>query len=117
MRILIADDEKSFVEPLSDRLIRKGHQVESAYNGLSALMLIKKNKYDIILLDHNMPELTGLELVTYIRKNKIDTKLVMITGYMEIDKSFMEAIGVDDYLTKPVKLTDVDAVLAKYSRK
>ena len=117
MRILIADDEKSFVEPLSDRLIQKGNEVESAYDGLSALKLIKANRYDIILLDHNMPELTGLELVKYIRKNKIDTKIVMITGYAEIDKSFMEVIGVDEYLTKPVKLADVDAVLEKYSKK
>ena len=117
MRILIADDEKSFVEPLSDRLIRKGNQVESAYDGLNALKLIKANKYDVIILDHNMPELTGLELVKYIRKNKIDTKIVMITGYTEIDKPFMETIGVDEYLTKPVKLTDIDAVIEKYSKK
>ena len=113
MRILIADDEKSFVEPLSDRLIQKGNQVESAYDGLSALRLIKTNRYDIILLDHNMPELTGLELVKYIRGNKIDTKVVMITGYTEIDKPFMETIGVDEYLTKPVKLTDVDAEIGR----
>lgn len=117
MKILIADDEKSFVEPLSDRLIQKGNQVESAYDGRSALRLIKANRYDIIFLDHNMPELTGLELVKYIRKNNINSKIVMITGYAEIDKSFMEAIGVDDYLTKPVKLTDVDAVIVKYSKK
>ena len=117
MRILIADDERSFVEPLSDRLIQKGNQVDSAYNGLSALELIKTNRYDIILLDHNMPELTGLELVKYVRKNKVDDKIVMITGYTEIDKSFMEVIGVDEYLTKPVKLTDIDAVIEKYSKK
>ena len=117
MRILIADDERSFVEPLSDRLIQKGNQVESAYDGSSALKLIKANRYDIILLDHNMPELTGLELVKYIRKNKIDTKVVMITGYTEIDKPFMEVVGVDEYLAKPVKLTDVDAVIEKYSKK
>lgn len=116
MRILIADDEKSFVEPLLDRLAQKGNQVEPAYDGLSALRLIKANRYDVILLDHNMPELTGLELVKYIRKNKIDSKIVMITGYAEIDKSFMETVGVDDYLTKPVKLTDVDAVIEKYSK-
>ena len=117
MKILIADDERSFVEPLSDRLIQKGNQVDSAYNGSSALELIKKNSYDIILLDHNMPELTGLELVKYIRKNKIDSKVVMITGYAEIDKSFMEIIGVDEYLTKPVRLLDIDAVIEKYSKK
>lgn len=117
MRILIADDEKSFVEPLSDRLTRKGNQVESAYDGLNALKLIKANKYDVIILDHNMPELTGLELVKYIRANKMDVKIVMVTGYAEIDKSFMEVIGVDEYITKPVKFTDVEAIIDKYSTK
>ena len=55
--------------------------------------------------------------VEYVRKNKLDAKIVMITGYTEIDKSFMEVIGVDEYLTKPVKLTDIDAVIEKYSKK
>ena len=88
-----------------------------ANNGLRALELIKKNNYDIILLDHNMPEMTGMELVKYARKNKVGAKIIMITGYTEIDKSFMEVIGVDEYLTKPVKLTDIDAVIEKYSKK
>ncbi len=117
MKILIADDERAFVELLSERLIQRGNQVECAYDGMNALRLIKTSRYDIILLDHNMPELTGLELVKYIKKNKIEAKTIMITGYPDINKSLMETIGVDEYLTKPVKLPDVDALLEKYSKK
>ena len=116
MRILIADDERAFVELLSESLTQMGNEVECAYDGGSALALIKKNKYDIILLDHNMPELTGLELVKYIRENKIEAKTVMITGYVDMNKTFMKVIGVDEYLTKPVKLADVYAILEKYSK-
>ena len=117
MKILIADDERAFVELLSERLIQRGNQVECAYDGMAALTLIKTNKYDIVILDHNMPELTGLELVKYIKNNKIEAKTIMITGYSDINKSFMKSIGVDEYLTKPVKLADVDALLEKYSKK
>ena len=64
-----------------------------------------------------MPEMTGLELVRYIRENKIDSKIVMVTGYPAIRGFFAKAIGTDEYLTKPVKLADVDAVIEKYSKK
>ena len=116
MKILIADDEKAFCVLLTERFIQKGNHVECAYDGISALELIKANRYDIIFLDHNMPELTGMELVKYIKENNITARTVMITGYQEINEGFMKILGVDEYLTKPVKLTDIDAIIEKYSK-
>jgi YesN/AraC family two-component response regulator len=52
----------------------------------------------------------------YIKKNGISAKTVMITGYQEMDESFMKAIGVDEYLTKPVSMVDIDTILKKYSK-
>ena len=116
MKILIADDEKSYAELLADRLIQGGNVVECAHDGRSALELIKKNKYDIMIFDHNMPDLTGLELVKYIKDNNISGKTIMITGYSEIDVALMKAIGVDEYITKPVKIVDIDKIIKKYSK-
>ncbi|MDP3792099.1 MAG: response regulator [Candidatus Omnitrophota bacterium] len=114
MRILIADDEVDFIDMLKERLRYKNVDMDHAYDGRQALELIKSNHYDIIFLDHNMPEMTGLELVRYIRENSINSKTVMITGYPAIRGFFAKAIGTDEYLTKPVKLKDVEDILEKY---
>ena len=116
MRILIADDEKEVVELLKDRLILKGHSADTAYDGKKALELIKSNIYDLIFLDHNMPGLTGLELLRYIKQNNLKPKVVIITAYAEIDEFFMKRLGTDEYLTKPVKMKDIDDIIDKYSK-
>lgn len=114
MRILIADDEVEFVEMLKERLRYKNVEMDFAYDGKQALQLIKSAHYDVIFLDHNMPEMTGLELVRYIKEHDIDTKTVMITGYPAIRGFFAKAIGTDEYLTKPVNLKDIDDIIEKY---
>jgi len=117
MHILIVDDEKEFVEMMRERLHYKNLTMDFAYDGRQALELIKSKKYDIVFLDHNMPEMTGLELVKYIKENNIDIKTVMITGYPAIRGSFAKAIGTDEYLTKPVQLKDVEDIIEKYRNK
>ena len=115
MKILIVDDERAYTEFLSERLTRLGNLVECAADGKSALELIKINKYDLMIMDHNMPGLTGLELVKYIKKNNISGKTVMITGYSDINENLMKMVGVDEYITKPVKMADIDRIVKKYS--
>ena len=83
----------------------------SLKSGRAVYDTLIQNDIDAIFLD-----VCG-DVCDIIRKNNIDTRLVMITGYTEIDKSFMETIGVDEYLSKPVKLTDVDVIIEKYSKK
>jgi CheY-like chemotaxis protein len=110
-KILIVDDEKDFVFFLKNNLTLKGHSIDAAYDGKEALGLIKSGQYDAVLLDHNMPELTGLEIVKYVKEKNIKTKVVMVTGYEEISESFAKAFGVDAYLTKPVTVEDVENVI------
>ena len=116
MIVLIADDEKEIVELLKDRVIAKGHSVNTAYDGKEALELIKSNSYDLIFLDHNMPGLTGLELLRYIKQNNLKPKVVIITGYPEINEFFMKGRGADEYLTKPVEMKVIDDIIDKYSK-
>lgn len=116
MIILIADDEKEIVELLKNRFIVKGHSVNTAYDGEKALELIKSNIYDLVFLDHNMPGLTGLELLRYIKQNNLKPKIVIITGYAEIDEFFMKRLGADEHLTKPVRMKDIDDIIDKYSK-
>ncbi len=117
MKILIADNENEFVKLLKERFTGKGHSVDTALDGNAAMELIKANKYDILFLDHNMPEMTGLEIAKYVKENKIDSKTVMITGYSEMSDTFAKAIAADDYITKPAKLGEIDGIIEKYSKK
>ena len=66
------------------------YNADLAFDGEKALRLIKLNGYDLVFVDHNMPELTGLELIKYIRENNLNTKIVMITGYPAIEGSVVK---------------------------
>ena len=116
MRILIADDEEALVSALSERLTLKGHSVDTACDGAKAMAMLESMKYDIIFLDHNMPELTGLEMVKKMRQSHTDSKIVMISGYPEMEDFFARAVGADEYLVKPLKFKEVEDIILKYGR-
>jgi YesN/AraC family two-component response regulator len=113
MRILIADDEKEPVDIIKKRLGRY-NDVDVAYDGAKALELIKSNKYEIVFVDHNMPELTGLELIEFIKEKCPDTKTVMITGYPHMPNFAAKEIGADEYLNKPCRIEDIEHIIEKY---
>ena len=117
MKILIADDEKEYIDFMAERLTVRGHDVSAVYDGEDALDLIKTNSYDIVFVDHNMPGRTGLELARYIKDKEIRAVVVMVTGYEEMKDSFAKAVGVDEYLTKPVKIKDIDDIVEKYDKR
>lgn len=114
MTILIVDDEIEFSSFLKDRLILKGHEVDIACDGREGLELIQTNRYDLVFLDQNMPELTGMELVKYIKNNNLKAKTVVVTGYQESNEYLMKLSGADEYLTKPVQIKDIDGIIEKY---
>jgi len=116
MRILIADDEKEAVSLIKRCIERKGHEADAAFDGAGALELIKENKYDIVFLDHNMPEVTGLELIGYVKKTSPETKAVMITGYQQLGDAAAKDLGADEYLEKPFKIQDIENIILKYTR-
>ncbi len=101
--ILWTDDEIDLLRPHIIFLKEKGYNVDTATNGSDALDLVKKNYYDIIFLDENMPGLSGLETLARIKTVVPHVPVVMITKNEE--ESIMdEAIGskISDYLIKPV---------------
>ncbi|MGR8981648.1 MAG: ATP-binding protein [Gammaproteobacteria bacterium] len=110
-RILIADDNEINLLLLANMLELQGCQVDTAVNGEQALKMIMKKKYQLAMIDLNMPVMTGLELLKEVKNKRIDLKLVAISAYADENK-IAEALlaGFDDYLTKPVnedKLTEL----------
>lgn len=116
MKILIADDEAEIVGIIKGSLNKKGYVVDATLDGKAALDLIKENNYDIVFLDHNMPEVTGLELIKYIKENNLNTKTAMITGYPAIEGSAVKYLGADEYLTKPFNIKDIEDIIDKYKK-
>jgi DNA-binding NtrC family response regulator len=116
VRILIADDREDMVAVLEERVKMRNCDADTAFNGEQALELIKRNPYDLIFVDHDMPVVTGLELIGYIKKNHPGTKVVMVTGYAHLEASLIKNLGADEFLTKPFQLEVIDDMIEKYRK-
>lgn len=103
-KILVIDDEPDIVELVSYNLKKEGFQVDTSFNGESAMVKIKENIYDLIILDLMLPGMQGLEICRIIRKepNTTDIPVIMLTAKSEeVDKVLGLEMGADDYITKP----------------
>lgn len=110
--ILVIDDEADIVELISYNLKREGFAVDAAYNGEDALKKIKKNKYDLIILDLMLPGIQGLELCKIIRgiPGTSNLPIIMLTAKgAELDKVLGLEMGADDYITKPFSIRELVA--------
>ena len=103
-KILIVDDEKDHCFFIKDYLSSRGYSVDVAYDGMKAAELISSNQYGFVLFDCNMPELSGIELISVINEKNPRAKKIMISGYEGIDDLFARKLGVDAFMTKPFPL-------------
>jgi len=112
MKILLADDDVDLF--VKGHLEKRGHTVDLAYDGNNALSLIEKNDYDVVLLDQNMPEMSGLEIVKKVKQNPgIKARIIILTGYPTDIRLLAKSLGVDGYLKKPCQLKDIDDIIEK----
>ena len=103
IHILIAEDDKLFAQTLEDLLLEEGFAVTLCHDGAEAEALCYENSYDLLLLDINMPGLSGIELLRSVRNQSDTTPAIYLTSYKEKEmlcKGF--DAGADDYLKKPV---------------
>ncbi|MDM5250734.1 MULTISPECIES: response regulator transcription factor [unclassified Lysinibacillus] len=109
-KILIVDDEIGILK-LLEITLRKEHftNIETASSGKDTLQLVKSNAYDIILLDIMLPDISGFELCTEIRKHT-NTPIIFVSARStDFDKLTGLGIGGDDYITKPFNPLEVVA--------
>jgi CheY-like chemotaxis protein len=118
LRILVVDDDELGRRLMRVILTHEGHQVEVAANGREALELVKNNKFDIVFMDLNMPEMGGIEASRQIRaweKDNSHTFIVALTAsYLpEVGKVLFDA-GMDNYISKPFEIEQIKRLL-RYS--
>ena len=107
-RILIADDEEDIRWILETSLKKSGFEVECAGNGEDAVRKACEEKYSLILLDINMPDMNGFEVLNQLRNREIDSPIIFITAQNTVSNAIDSIqLGAYDYLTKPFDLEEV----------
>ena len=119
LRLLLVDDEPKLTEFLRMELEVEGYAVEVANDGASGLIALRSEPGpDLVLLDWNLPDFTGLDICRRIRGTGMTVPVLMLTGYDEV-KDKVEALdaGVDDYLVKPFSIEELLARLRALQRR
>jgi DNA-binding response OmpR family regulator len=107
-RILVVDDEESLRLSLKFKLKSAGFDVDVAADGEEALEKLKAKPADAVLLDINMPRMSGIEALTIIRQKYPQTETIMLTGFADFSTAIeCLKIGAKDYLVKPVDTTEL----------
>ncbi|MGA1391238.1 MAG: response regulator transcription factor [Candidatus Nanopelagicales bacterium] len=107
-RILIAEDELSLNDLLQDALRMNGYQTISAKHGLEALRLVREEKPDLVILDINMPQIDGFEVLEKLRKENNNVPVIVLTARdQKDDKATGFGLGADDFVTKPFGLEEL----------
>lgn len=112
IQVFLIDDEEELVELYEMKLEDQGHKVSTAFNGNSAIEILKTKKFDLILCDINMPNGNGLEVYRHFSSQKLPGKFAFITGHAKGSPELLEAekTGALVY-NKPVKWPDIWALI------
>jgi len=108
IKVLLVDDEAGYINILARRMMRIEFQVQKAYNGSEAIKILRKNEFDVAVLDLKMEDMDGIEVLKIFKKMDPDLAVIMLTGHGS-STAAKEGLdfGADDYLIKPCELDDL----------
>ena len=105
IKVLLVDDEKEFVDALCERIKLRSFESNVAYDGKHAIEIVSNQVPDVMVLDLNMPNLDGMEVIRVVKGKYPDVEIIVLTGfaskYSRIDVMLM---GAFDFLEKPVDM-------------
>ena len=110
--VLLVDDEVSFIETFSERLVMRNLEISKAFSGEEALQVLETNhNIEIVILDVKMPGMDGIEVLAEIKKTYPLVEVIMLSGHADVESAIdgMKQ-GAFDYLMKPC---DIDQIIAK----
>ena len=118
IRVLVADDERNLRELIIRELARRGHEVDGAADGVSALERIRESSHDVVVLDMRMPQKQGIDVLRELAGMPEAPQVIVMTGFQDVATA-VEAmkLGAYDYLTKPTKIEELDIVVRKAAEK
>jgi two-component system, OmpR family, response regulator CpxR len=113
-KVLLVDDEREFVQTLSERLMMRDMGPAVVYDGESALMLIKEDEPDVMILDLKMPGIDGLEVLRTVKQTRPEIEVIMLTGHgNEEDQKRCMELGAFAYLQKPLDINVLSDTIQK----
>lgn len=108
MRILIIEDEYNLADAIGDKLLKENYLVDIYQDGEEGLNEALTGIYDLIILDVLLPSENGFEILKEIRKNNIQSKVIMLTAKSMLDDKLEGfSLGANDYLTKPFHIEEL----------
>ena len=114
MKILLLEDDQLLNQAIAKFLSTQGHTVRSYRDGYEALLELSNSQYDLLVLDINVPNIDGLELLTLLHNKKIQTPAIFISALIDIeDISRAFELGCHDYLKKPFHLKELSMRIDK----
>src|SRR6202158_1135987 len=121
LRVLVAEDSPVNQQLVFEILLKQGHSVEIAFNGKQAVAALQSQRFDVVLMDVQMPEMSGLEATSEIRRSEQKTgthiPIIALTAHaMSEDRELCLAAGMDGYLQKPFYPADLCNALAPTAR-
>ena len=117
-KLFLVDDDLEYGRELIETLKQHGLHVQMVANGSDCLRVLELNKFDAILLDWNLPDMTGLDICRKFRQDGGKTPIIFLTGRDDVDdKEAGLDSGGDDYLTKPFQVKELLARLRSIERR
>jgi len=118
-RILVVDDDDAIPDLIREVLAAQGHVFSTAASGAAALELIGKTSFDLVILDRNMPRMSGLQVLKTLRASPATAKLKVIVCtaaemLSEVDEAF--TAGATDYIVKPLDFEKLRAKVERHTR-
>ena len=102
INVLIVDDDAGICNSISEILSSTGLAPTTATGGLAAINCLKKQDYELVLLDLNMPDIDGVDVMNHINNNEIETNVIVVSGELEINKAIhVMKNGAKDFIRKP----------------
>jgi len=108
IKLLLVDDEEGYVRVLSKRMAKRNIQVTAALSGSEAIQTLRRQDFDVAVVDLKMEDMDGIEVLKIFKKMDPQMEVIMLTGHGS-EKAAREGVefGAFDYLTKPCDLEDL----------
>lgn len=106
-RVIVVDNAIDHIRLLATILEMEGYEVETAICGYTAISKIDTNPPDIVLLDLMMPQINGVEVTKWIRKNHPNVAVVLVTSDYELEEAPIHQVQFDGFITKPIDFDEV----------
>jgi len=117
-KVLLVDDEREFVQALSERLVIRDMGPTVAYDGESALNMIKEDEPEVMILDLKMPGIDGIEVLRRVKETNPEIEVIILTGHgSEADRKVCMELGAFAYIQKPVDIDVLSESIKKAEEK